>query len=322
MKTLVMVLALTAWAWAQEPLLQIGKWLPEGVANIQVSADGQRLIVFPHYYNDQDRNLELWRVSDGQRIAELHERAQHLSATFAPGGKHVVAIAEEMVTPASYASRGYVWDLQGKQVGKPADVSGDFAEQTASPAPDNLVVTNWSNQESGDANGGTRWAEGKLQLWHWPSGKVRTLGGVSARWEGASVSPDGRWASTCSGDTMFGLWNTRTGKLVYKNFGQGIRFSSDPTVFYTKKAILALPSLRTVGRVPRAERREISGKTLYGIAQTAQVLDPRTLKPLRAAKLQAAPGFELEYALVAGRLSQDRLLLWDAGNRASAILSP
>ncbi len=84
LKILVLGLALSALAQAQEPLLAIGKWLPQGVANVRVSSDGRYLLVMPHYYEDPDRNLELWRVSDGQRIAELHQKAQHLSAGFAP----------------------------------------------------------------------------------------------------------------------------------------------------------------------------------------------------------------------------------------------
>ena len=69
MKKLLMLGLLTGVACAQEPLLQLGKWLPEGVANIQVTPDGQNLLVMPHYYEDQERNLELYRVADGQRVA-------------------------------------------------------------------------------------------------------------------------------------------------------------------------------------------------------------------------------------------------------------
>ena len=82
LKIQVLGLALSALAQAQEPLLAIGKWLPQGVANVRVSSDGRYLLVMPHYYEDPDRNLELWRVSDGQRIAELHQKAQHLSAGY------------------------------------------------------------------------------------------------------------------------------------------------------------------------------------------------------------------------------------------------
>ena len=322
MKKTLVLLALTSLACAQEPLLEIGKWLPQGVANLKVSADGRHLIVFPHYYDDQGRNLELWRVSDGQRIAELHKPAQHLSAAFAPDQQHVVAIAEEMVTPAYYASRGYVWDLEGKPVGKPAAVAGDLAEQTVPPSPDSLVIYTWQNKEKGDENGGIRWAEGQIQLWHWPTGKIRTIGGVRARLQAAAVSPDGRYASSSGGDTMSGLWDTRSGKLVYRNYGDAIQFTSLPGRFYTNKQILALPSLARLGRVPETVRREASGKTLYSLGKTAKVLDPNTLKPLRAAKVQAGPGFQLENARAAGSLSGDRLLLWDSVNHAAAILSP
>ena len=324
MKRFLLLLALTSLAYAQEPLLEIGRWLPEGVADFQVSPDGQRLLIFPHYYNDQDRNLELWRVSDGKRLAELHERAQHLNAAFAPGGKYVLAIAEEQITPAIYASRGYVWDLAGHPVGKPADVAGDIADQTVAPSPETVVVTNWSNQDNIDASGGSTWSEGLIQLWHWPTCKVRFLGKVQARLQGASVSPDGRWASTYSGDTMSGIWDTRTGKLVYRNFGNdGVSFSSIPGIAYTSKIIMALPSLRRMGRVPESVRREYSGKTFYSIARnSAKVLDPQSLKPLRKARLVASPGFEIEWARRVGRLSGDRLLLWDESHRATGILSP
>ena len=322
MKKLLILGLLTRLACAQEPLLQLGKWLPEGVANIQVTSDGRHLLVMPHYYNDQDRNLELYRVAEGQRVADLRPKVQHLSAVFTPDQKHVAALAEEMVTPAEYTSRGYVWDLEGKPVGSPLAVSGDFPDQTVAPAADTLVVTNWENKEKGDANGGTRWAEGQVQLWHWPTGKLRTIGSVRARLEGGSVSPDGRYVSTHGGDTMSGLWDTRTGRLVYRNYNDSISFSSVPGVIYTTRQVLSVPSLARLGRVTGTTRREYSGKTLYSLTRTPQVLDGRTLRPLRKAKLAASKGFQFESALLAGRLSGDRLLLWDAPNRASAILSP
>lgn len=322
MKKLLVLGLLTGVACAEEPLLQIGKWLPERVASIRVSADGQNLLVMPHYYDDQERNLELYRVADGRRVAELKPKVQHLSAAFAPDGKHVVAVAEEMVTPAEYTSRAYVWDLQGQPVGQPLALSGDLADQPTPPAADTVVVTNWENKEKGDANGGTRWAEGQVQLWHWPTGKLRTVGNVRARVESGSVSPDGRYVATLGGDTMSGLWDTRTAKLVYRNYNDSIRFSSIPGVIYTNKQILAVPSLTRLGSVLGQVHRESSGKTLYSLAKVPQVLDGRTLRPLRKAKFAAAKGFDFESARTAGRLTGDRLLLWDPTHHASAILSP
>lgn len=320
-KIMVLSLALSALAQAQEPLLAIGKWLPQGVANLRVSSDGRYLLVMPHYYEDQDRNLELWRVSDGQRVAELHQRTQHLSAAFAPDQQHVVAIAEESLTPAIYASRGYVWDLEGNPVGKPAAVAGDLAEQTLPPSADSLVITNWENKERGDENGGTRWAEGRVQSWHWPSGKVRTLGQVRSRLEPAKVSRDGHWVATQGGDGALRIWDARLGGMKSQRYHvNDFDFSSDPDMLVVDGSLLRIPSLRKERAVD--SRICFVGTRLLYQLDPPRILNGRTFQPIGKAQLQAAPGFTADCARMAGTLSQDRVLLWDPEHRAAAILSP
>lgn len=324
MKRTLLLLLLSGLAQAREPLLELGRWLPAGVREVRVSADGQRLLTQPSYYDDSERPLELWRVSDGQRLAELHPQAQHISAAFVPGRQWVAALIETYEPEtATSLSRGYVWDAEGKTQVKQNHLSGDLPEAVAELAKDTLSLSTWENKEQGDANGRALWSEGQLKSWHWPSGKTRVLGGVRARIGKSGVSSDGRWVAALGGDTQWSLWDARSGRLAAKKFSvSDFTFSSDPDTVRLDQAVYRLPALTRVAKIPPMVT-VTSGSRLYRIQPgPAQVLDPRSFRPLAPAHLQTSPGFKLADSRAAGALQGGRVLLWDPVHRASALLKP
>jgi len=322
MKRTLLLLLLSGLAQAKEPLLELGRWLPAGVREVRVSADGQRLLSLPSYYEDSERALELWRVSDGQRLAELHAPAQHISAGFLPGGQLVAALIETYEN-ASSLSRGYVWDADGQVKVKHNALSGELPEPLLELAKDTLTLSTWENKESGDANGRDLWSEGQVKSWHWPTGKTRVLSSIRARIRKSGVSSDGHWVAVLGGDTQWSLWDARSGKRAAKKFSvSDFSFSSRPDTVRLDQVIYGLPSLTRVGKIPPMVTA-VSGTYLYRLQPgPAQVLDGRTFQPLRAAHLQISPGFKLADSRAAGALQGGRVLLWDPVHRASALLKP
>ena len=310
-------------ASAQEPALQIGHWLPQGAVNLEVSADGQLLLVAPHYYEDSGRNLELWDLFRGVRLAELHPAAQHISAHFLPDGQ-VAAIIEVSQSDGVQASYAHRWNRQGQRVGTPRPLWGELAEQPRAGASGQLLLSCWENHEQGDANGGFRWAEGRLQSWPLVGGEVRTLAGVRARIQRCSISSDGRWAVTLGGDSMLGIWELPSGKLRAKKFGvDQFQLSSHPERALIDGRCFQVPQLRPLGTSVGQRDTRRSGSQLYGLdGNRVQLLDPLTFRPRFAARLEAAPGFAESSLSWATPLPGGRLLLWDAQHRASAIARP
>jgi len=319
----LLVFLLTGMAWCQEPLLKIGSWLPEDCERFQVSPNGKRLITLG-YDARPGRALELWDVPGGKLIAELHPHTYFVSAAFLPDGKQVAALVEGVDETGTTTFCGWVWDSgTGKVLARRPGLGGTLAEQSRLVAPDTIAFTEWSNQESGDENGGSRWAEGSVNTWHWPTGKVRRLGKVTSRISNAAVSPDGRYVAVLGGDTMLGIWEPHHGKLVGKTFSVGrFAFTSEASVIVVDGQVCSMPSLRAVRGLKATERWfAVAGARVYELYTDGKLcLDARTLRAAGPASLQAEEGFVLREARPMGALRSGRLVMWDFARRAVGVL--
>ncbi len=321
LRFLLLLLTLVCSVAAETPLLGLGRWLPEGAFHLQVSPDGKLLLLAPHYYEDPGRDLELWDITQGTRLAELHPSAQHISARFLPGGQ-IAAIIEVNDENGQQSSYGYVWNKAGKTLTTPLPLWGELAEQPGPLASDPLLLSSWENHEQGDANGGVRWAEGRIQRWNWSERKATTVTGVRTRVQRSAVSSDGRWVIALGGDSMLGVWDARKGTLLAKKFRVSrFSLSSHPASILIDGRAHQLPSLKPLGA--GQNHREIcrSGAYLYQLdGESVQLLDPLTFRLRFPVRVQAAPGFSQVSS--ATPLARGRLLLWDATHRASAVAFP
>lgn len=321
LRLLLLLLTLVCSAVAETPLLKLGGWLPTGAFHLQVSPDGKLLLLAPHYYEDPGRNLELWDITTGTRVAELHAPAQHISARFLPGGQ-IAAIIEVNEENGSQSSHGYCWSGTGKPLATPLPLWGQLADQPMLLDKDTVVLSSWENHEQGDADGGRRWAQGRVQSWNWARGQVTNLAGVQARVQHCAVTGDGRWVVTLGGDSMLGVWDSRNGRRMARQFRVSqFALSSHSGRVRIDGQPCALPSLKPVGVKGNHRETYRSAAHLYELdGGSLQLLDPLTLRARFPVRIQASPGFSQVSS--ATPLPAGRLLLWDATHRASAIAFP
>ena len=158
------------------------------VAAVAFSPDGQVLV------SATSDGAQLWSIPEGRLVYSLDgHRGAVVDAEFSPDGR--------LVLTAGNDTTARLWSTAtGESV---ATLRGHRAELTsASFSRDGALVVSTSRDHDG-------------RVWDVETGELlRVLRGHFALVADAAFSPDGRWIVT-AGPTTAGLWNIRTGKLLY-----------------------------------------------------------------------------------------------------------
>jgi WD40 repeat protein/predicted Ser/Thr protein kinase len=160
-----------------------------------------------------DEGGRLWNTS-GDLMATLQDWPSSDECNFTAPGRAETISPDDRFVSLLVEGTVYVWTVDGALV-ETINVTSDFHDLDISPDGTRLAVS----------------GKGGAQLWTLEGTRVATLLGVHTRpAQAVAFSPDGRWLTTKSSDTLgLGLWDPTTGRLLAKLPGRGWQtaFSDD-----------------------------------------------------------------------------------------------
>jgi WD40 repeat protein len=211
----------------------------------------------------EENTLRLWDLTSGRELQRVEIDDYNLEGPhFTPDGKAVLAGGKTGLR---------LWDVQ---TGQPRPAPGALAKDTGLP-----------RGFSADGQTFLTSAEGTIDLWDWPSGKLRreivppnTQGKPpeTVSFQGASLSSDGRWVATIryhvdgENGPFLEVWEASTGRPLHRPHRTGAIGLSwalfvPESCWVLQLDFLEFPSSLRAGK--RLETKPLRGFTLWDAAK-------------------------------------------------------